>query len=308
MFSTIEKIKYKYSNKTIYITGHQYPDIDSYISSYLICNLFNYFNITCEPIILIPYEDIDPITKNIIKEYKLPIFRKIIPKYDDVFFLVDHNNISESIQIIPESIVGIIDHHKKLSNDGIFNLVVESGSTTSLIYYIYEDLGLNMNDEIKKLILLGLLYDTCGLTSSKAKDKDKVFANKISNELGLNLAIESLKAICYTDLSLSVKKLLKNGFKETTYKGIQLASSYLEVKEINDISSDLMSSIEYYIRKYNYDIYLLTIYCFKTKNTITKIFSTILNKHNLLEYNYIASRGSTILPDIYNLIDIEIDK
>lgn len=297
----INKIKKMVKDNTVYVMGHKTIDVDSYISSLLMANLLKKEGINAKPIILCSYKNIDRNTKFIIEKLNC---KKITPDIfckKDYFFLVDHNNPYESFkEVLPENIVGIVDHHQDENFNAIFKVIKNAGSTTKIIYDIYCELGYELSYEDKKKILYSLSVDTCALMSSKAQESDKKFANILCRELNIDFNKLKKETLFETDLNKPVEELLKNGYKEYNINGFNIYSSYVEYfgdskEKKNKIKQITNKMIQMVKNNKNHDGYVLIFIDFHNEKTDVYIIKDNSNVINMT-FDYVASRGYTILP------------
>jgi phosphoesterase RecJ-like protein len=64
----------------------------------------------------------------------------------------------------------LIDHHQTNLKDANFNLVMETNSTSEIIYYLAKKLNIDFNQDLATTLLLGILGDTLILTAEMEKE------------------------------------------------------------------------------------------------------------------------------------------
>ena len=129
----------KFKNyKNIIVIGHSTPDPDSMISSKLMADIF------CDAGLDAKYGILEKDMENL--EIKKVVkdcldYKPVIIKKDEIFnykyFLVDHNDVSQSVND-SSLVIGVLDHHpnNKSINNAIF---MELCSTAIAIYPIFKD-------------------------------------------------------------------------------------------------------------------------------------------------------------------------
>jgi phosphoesterase RecJ-like protein len=65
----------------------------------------------------------------------------------------------------------LIDHHQTNLKDANFNLVMETNSTSEIIYYLTKELNIDFDQDLATTLLLGILGDTLILTIEMEKEK-----------------------------------------------------------------------------------------------------------------------------------------
>ncbi|QUH22197.1 DHH family phosphoesterase [Alkaliphilus sp. B6464] len=296
----IVNLKAAAEGKRVLVIGHKITDVDSYISSILMANLLKKEGVNAKAILLIDYNNVDDITKLVVEKLRCEKLDREDVFDSDLLFLVDHNNPFESYkEARPNQIIGIVDHHQDEKTNAIFKRVEAAGSTTKIIYDIYNELKYELSYEDKIKILYSLAVDTCALMSSKAKNEDKELAQKLIKELNISMDTIKKDTIFETDLSKSPYGLLKNGFKEYDINGLRIGSCYVEyfgdtyekIKKIDKIMKEMKKIV---LNDVNFNGYVLIFKDFQMGKT--RVYNIYNKKIIKMTFNYIASRGSTIMP------------
>lgn len=202
----IQKIIDLCVDKEVYILGHNNPDADSIISSYILVNILKSMNIKAYFCILDHDYDYTFHDKKLLDDnfqYQ-PVILQDIDRY---FILVDHNDL----QGLPrDKVIGAFDHH--IIKDEIDNIIeIEYASTSLLLYDLFKD-KYSFNEEEKYLIALATLSDTEYLTSSRFTLYDK----QIYNELNIDINVKELqkKYFITTDFTLNIDQNFEINKKE----------------------------------------------------------------------------------------------
>lgn len=248
---------------------------------------------------------------------KLSDLRDTCPKK---VILVDHNEITQSVDGLDEAeIVEIVDHHK-LGNIGtnqpinFRNMTV--GSTCTIVYLLFKENKIKVPEHIGALLLSGIISDTLLLKSPTATKVDENVLNELVKLTNINaekLAIEmfkandvvnakSLKEIIYTDFkTFNIdKKIIGIGQVTTLNSKAILKQKNSYIKFLNKEST-----------KQNYDVMIFIITdIFKngsyilfneaSKNILKLSFNDNLEQGDFLEN--IISRKKQILPAIMNFL------
>ncbi len=104
--------------------------------------------------------------------------------------LVDHNEISQSVDGLEEAeILEVIDHHKigDISTNNPINFRnMTVGSSNTIVYKLYRESRIEIPRDIASIMLGGIISDTLALTSPTTTDYDKEVVEKLEEISGLN--------------------------------------------------------------------------------------------------------------------------
>lgn len=177
----------------IFVIGHKSPDLDTVASAITYVELLKKSKkYGDKKVIAVRAGEENIETDYVLKEFdiKLP---KHINEYNidprDKFILVDHNEKAQRYEKIKnEQIIEIVDHHKLNVNlpNPIDITTKTLGSTSSIIYKMFKEEGIEPSDKIKKLLLAGILSDTVGLKSTTTTDEDKKIAKKLDTKVDID--------------------------------------------------------------------------------------------------------------------------
>lgn len=236
--------------------------------------------------------------------------------------LVDHNNISQSVDGLDEAeILEVIDHHNVgdiSTKKPISFRISVCGSASTIVYTMYKENHVKIPRNIAGLLASAIISDTLLLTSPTTTDIDKIALNelcKIARIKSKKYGTELLKA------GMSVKgltnlQLLHKDFK--TYKiddnfigiGQILTSDYNSMKKkINDLISFLNEEAER--EKYRVltlfitDIFEKKSYCLfnESASEIIKISFKLDKIYEGVELPGVVSRKVQIAPYIMDALD-----
>lgn len=248
---------------------------------------------------------------------KLSDLRDTTPKK---VFLVDHNELAQSVDGLDEAeIVGIVDHHK-LGNLGtnkpinFRNMTV--GSTCTIVYELYKENKVKIPENIASLLVSGIISDTLLLKSPTTTKTDEKVLKELVKATGINpekLALQMFKA---NDIvkSKTIKEIIYTDFKSFVVDKKNIAIS--QITTLN--SKAILKQKSSYIRFLNkesesqkYDVMLFAItdifkngsyilFNEKAKDLLKLAFDENINQGNFLEG--IVSRKKQILPAIMNYL------
>ena len=251
---------------TVYVFGHQNPDTDTITSAIVMSNfereLGNTDTIACR------LGNINKETQYVLDYLKIdePIFIEDIDDSSDVI-LVDHNNPAESIKNLDKcNILKVIDHHRVILNTTypLFYRAEVLGSTQTVLYKLYKEYDIKINETIATLMIAGIVSDTLLLKSPTTTEEDIKIIEKLSEIAGIDyrkFGLEMLKK--GTDLSgLSIEKLLYSDAKKINFKEVKAITNQINTTEINEVmqmKDELEKGIDQIIKDEKIDLYLLLI-------------------------------------------------
>lgn len=157
----------------LYIIGHDNIDTDSYFSSYLLYRVLSHFLPNVHFCMLDDY-GISEEDKKLIDDFKKEEILKL--KRSEIkgknFILVDHNDPDQSLKEGDYNIVLSIDHHI-VTNRVKNTYSVEYTSTGLYIYDLFKDIY-EFDQDLKNIIAITVMSDSCFLTTSRFKHSDKL--------------------------------------------------------------------------------------------------------------------------------------
>jgi manganese-dependent inorganic pyrophosphatase len=207
--------------KKIIIIGHKNPDTDTIVSSLIAEYYYNsILKISAKAYRL---GELNNETKFVLEKFSIQI-PQLLKKAgeQDIFALVDHNELIQSVDGLKVGqIERIIDHHKiNLQTEvPIFLRIDPIGSTASVLAKMYAESGKKIPKNIVKIMLAGILSDTLNLTSPTTTDEDRKLVKELNKIAKLNLKQFA------TDLFLaksSLKGISLNMLIEQDYKVFEM--------------------------------------------------------------------------------------
>lgn len=274
----------------ILVIGHNKPDPDSMISSKLMTDILKDYGINANYALLecnLKDLQIDKIVEECLDYKPFIVKTEDISKYK--YFLVDHNDISQSVKI-SSLVVGGIDHHpnSKSTENIVF---METCSTAEAIYVLFKN-QYNFNQEQKKQIYHATLDDSSYGKNARYKDYDK----QIIEELGFNSDFSDafLKYFIPTDLSD-----LEYAFRSTNYKKFTFNEVKFESTCIETFNTKYKDEFKNFIK--NNEKHMLGMWI-DYSNNITYTFFKYNNLYNEEKYPIVAPRSSIVLNDTLDFL------
>lgn len=282
----------------LYVIGHKSPDVDTIFSSYLLSNILNYLDIKAYPCILSEGYSQDKYNKNIIDDYldfkPKVIDLKEVSKYKFVF--VDHNDPVQSIGESSNCVFGL-DHHK--DSKKVKNMIFSDLCCNCLFIYEYFKDVYPFTEKEKQLITLATFTDTLFLKTDRYKERDRELVKELDIDFDSDELLE--KYFIESDLSIGIDKYIEKSDRDFSYYMVNFSSSVIQILNSKDnIINEYKKAI-----KRKEDNHLGMIRIIKEKKT----FSFFKINDNFIEFSYdfIASRASTVIPDILKYLENNIN-
>ena len=234
--------------------------------------------------------------------------------------LVDHNEISQSVDGLEEAkILGIVDHHKlgtlgTMERINFRSMIV--GSTCTIIYELYKENKVKIPNNIASLLLAGIISDTLLLKSpTTTKDDEKALNDlaKITNIDTLKLATEMFKANDVVK-SKTIKEIIAMDSKTFKIDKDTIVISQITTLNSKAILKQKGSYIKYLNKEaeannYTTMVFIITdifkngsyiLFNEKAKDIIEEAFGNSIEEGSFLEE--VVSRKKQILPKIMNVL------
>lgn len=265
----------------IYVIGHNNPDADAIISSKILADILGYKYATIEG------NDIEKSDINLIRDCM--DYTPVVIKKDDIlnhrYILVDHNDVKQSIND-EKLVIGCIDHHPKTGYDKA--IIGDYCSTALFIYQLYKD-KYKFNKQQKRQIFMAVLSDSKFGRSSRYQEQDKLLLKELGFEITDDYFFKYFK-----ETELCTDSFKNNGYKY--YDKYDLISTYVERLGIDGI----VNYQEFVRRQNNF----LGIWV-DALNNKTYVFLNYKNRFITETYDFLASRGSTIMNDFIKRLRLQ---
>ncbi len=301
-------------NKIIVI-GHKNPDTDTVISTKMFSLFLEKIGKDTAPRIC---GEINRETAFILKEFKEEAPQMITDEEieKEEIFLVDHNDLEQSVAK-KENIVGILDHHllSGLKTDKtIFFRVEPIGSTSSLVYKMMKEKGIEVNQKEACLLLAGIISDTLNLNSPTTTSEDIDFYYELKEISGQDTEILSAKMFeAKSDFSgKEMIDIIRGDMKGYDFGGKKIGIAVAETTSSNyflEKENELVEEIKNVKEKENFHAFFFGVVDIVEQNTyfypagldekeaIKNVFKTS-EKGNYFLLEDITSRKKEIAPPL----------
>ncbi|MEG0265716.1 MAG: putative manganese-dependent inorganic diphosphatase, partial [Erysipelotrichaceae bacterium] len=237
------------------------------------------------------------------------------------FILVDHNEMSQSIDNIKDAdILEIVDHHRigdiETSSPIRFrNEII--GSTCSIVAMMYRENRILPDPKVAAGMCYAIISDTMNFNSPTTTPIDHDLAQELADIAGINLeniAPEMFKAVA-TLKGKNLSEILYNDFKEYAIEGKRIAIGQINLADIHELEEIRSDFIEYLKTINTINKFDLLMMCFtnvegKGSNLIfIGDLSWMVDeafKEDIMDENYfvdgIMSRKKQIIPSLSRII------
>lgn len=186
--------------------------------------------------------------------------------YKKKVYLVDHNEISQTIDGIEDAeLVGVIDHHKinpfhSLKPISFINKPY--GSSNSIVYEMYKENEIEIPKPIAGMMLSGILSDTLIFKSPTTTEKDIKYAKDLAKIAEVNYEQYGMNLIISGDPlnSKTVEEVLFGDFKDFTIDGKRIGVSQIITINTNKVLEEkekYIGIMNSYVNKGDYELLLL---------------------------------------------------
>ena len=225
---------------TTYVYGHKTPDVDAVCSSLAYAKLMRTLGYNCKAKVS---SAINRETEYIAGEFgfALPELKSSVMPQTRLI-LTDHTEYAQCVDGANEAIIlQKIDHHVEgdILDAGIPYVRREMiGSTCTIIYEMYKELGVSIDDETAKILLAGLLSDTRNLTKPATQYEDSVAWVALVTQLHLEDKV--------TEISRQMSEASNNYFGMTDseiflsdYKGYDIGGKAIGIGSLDCMATEM---------------------------------------------------------------------
>ena len=249
-----------------YIFGHKNPDTDAITSSLVMANLER--KLGNDSAIACRLGNLNKETEYVLNfaEVDAPELISNLEEGSNVI-LVDHNSPSESIENLDKmNILKVVDHHKinLETSYPLFYRAEPVGCTETVLYKLYKENHVNVDEKIAKLMMSAIISDTLLLKSPTTTSEDIKAVEELSGIAGVDpetYGLEMLKA--GTDLSsFSIDEILHLDAKQIDFKNVKSIVNQVNTASIPDVlemKKKKKKAMNKIIEDENLDLFMLLI-------------------------------------------------
>lgn len=236
--------------------------------------------------------------------------------------LVDHNEVSQSVENILEAqILEIIDHHRigDIQTSMPINFRNQLvGSTSTIIALMYRENHVDIPSNIAGLLLGAILSDTLNFNSPTTTATDKDVAHGLAEIAKIDIAVfaKELFSIGSSVLNRTPQELIEYDIKEYVISNYRFRLGQVNIYDLNELAkirSSLLAEMETYCVEHKLDL-LLMIFTSIEKNgsimfvagkekwIVEEAYPTIMQDSDIF-IEHVVSRKKQIIPRLSLVIE-----
>ena len=185
-----------WGDDTTFVFGHKTPDVDAVTSALAYAALMRSMGHNAVAKVSSPVNrETELVAERL--GFKIPEQMTSVPSGTRLI-LTDHAEYAQSVDGARDAkILQIIDHHTpgdiEEADSSIYVRREYYGSTCTIIWHLYKEAEVEVDDEIARILLAGILSDTRNLTKSNTTRADTLILQELQKKLGLSTdSIEKL--------------------------------------------------------------------------------------------------------------------
>lgn len=261
-----------------------------------------------------------PVVDNNRKVLGLLARRHILDYEGKKVILVDHNELSQSVDGIEEAkILEIIDHHRVggiATDSPILFRNHPVGSTSTIINKIFEENNLTPEPKIAGIMCAAILSDTLMFRSPTCTSEDIRAARKLAQIVGIDIddfGIKMFKAGTSLE-GKTVEEIFYTDFKDFIINNLKIGVGQINtLAGTEELDAKLLQFMEKVLNSKNYDMILLMItdiinegskilFVGEHKDILEKAFNIEI-KGNSFYLPKVVSRKKQVVPSIFKIVN-----
>ena len=180
--------------------------------------------------------------------------------------LVDHNEISQSVEGLEEAeILEIIDHHRLADIQTLNPIYFRNepvGSTNTIIAGMFQERGLFPSEKMAGLLAAAIVSDTVMFKSPTCTERDQIVAERMARIAGISLKELGKEIFTSSHEGKSIEELLHADFKEFHIAGHSFAVAQITSVDTTDLfvrREEFHAAMSEVAREKNYGMLLLML-------------------------------------------------
>ncbi|WP_291327434.1 manganese-dependent inorganic pyrophosphatase [Desulfovibrio sp. UCD-KL4C] len=235
----------------IYSVGHKNPDTDTITSAIAVADLWSKVKEATQPV---AQGEIAPETKFVLDKFGCEAPAIMTDATDKKIILVDHSDLSQSMDNLAKGeVIAVVDHHKLgdvTTPNPLEMWVWPVGCTGTIINAMYKFYNVEIPKNIAGIVLCAILSDTVLFKSVTTTEADKAAVAELAKIAGVDdvmaLGMEMFN-VKSAVAGASMNDLIFRDYKDFDMSGTKIGVGQLEVVDLSvfdDIKADLYAELE----------------------------------------------------------------
>jgi manganese-dependent inorganic pyrophosphatase len=221
----------------ILVCGHKNPDTDTVASAIAAADLYSKRGMEAKPV---TQGEIAPETKFVLEKFGLKAPEIVTDATGQKIILVDHTDISQTIDNLSKGeLVAVVDHHKLgdiTTSNPLEMWVWPVGCSATVLKSMYDFYGIEIPANIAGILLCAILSDTVMFKSVTTTDQDKKAVEALAKIAGvadvMALGMEMFKVKSAVD-GATPSELVFRDYKDFDMSGNKVGIGQLEVVDLS---------------------------------------------------------------------------
>jgi manganese-dependent inorganic pyrophosphatase len=221
----------------ILVVGHKNPDTDTVASAIAVADLFTKRGMESKAI---TQGEIAPETEFVLKKFGFSAPAIVTDATDQKIILVDHTDISQTIDNLDKGeLVAVVDHHKLgdvTTPNPLEMWVWPVGCSATVIKSMYDFYNVDIPANVAGIMLCAILSDTVMFKSVTTTDADKAAVEALAKIAGvadvMALGMEMFKVKSAVD-GATPEALVFRDYKDFDMSGNKVGIGQLEVVDLS---------------------------------------------------------------------------
>jgi manganese-dependent inorganic pyrophosphatase len=221
----------------ILVVGHKNPDTDTVASAIAVADLFTKRGMESKAI---TQGEIAPETEFVLKKFGFSAPAIVTDATDQKIILVDHTDISQTIDNLDKGeLVAVVDHHKLgdvTTSNPLEMWVWPVGCSATVIKSMYDFYNVEIPANVAGIMLCAILSDTVMFKSVTTTDADKAAVEALAKIAGvadvMALGMEMFKVKSAVD-GATPEALVFRDYKDFDMSGKKVGIGQLEVVDLS---------------------------------------------------------------------------
>ena len=230
---------------TTFVYGHKTPDVDAVCSSLAYAKLMRALGYKCKAKVSSPINRETAFIADLFG-FELPDLKNSVAPQTRLI-LTDHSEYAQCVDGAKEAIIlQKIDHHEEgdISDGGIPFVRREMiGSTCTIIFEMYRELGIRIDNETAKLLLAGLLSDTRNLTKTATQHMDSLVWMTLVTQLHLEDKVKDISRQM-SEASYNYYGMTDSEIFLSDYKGYEIGGKKIGIGSLDCKASNMQDFIK----------------------------------------------------------------